>query len=137
MENYNLNKTICDMFKMGERVNCEWRGRIGPVLTLKLFNRNINLCFCHRKEERCFTVKDYTFPLCSRCCGLYTGIILSMILLWFFPISYSIFSILLMIPLVIDCSTQCFFNRESNNILRFSSGMLFSFGFLSFLGVIL
>ena len=125
------------MFKMGERVNFEWVKRIGPVITINIFNRNMGLCFCHRKEERCFKIHNNTFPICSRCCGLYAGAMLSMILLWFFPIYFPLFCILLLFPLIIDGGAQYLFDRESNNMLRFSTGLLFSFGMVNLLGVII
>jgi len=122
---------------MGRKINYEWKKQIGPVLYINLFNKRIGLCFCHRKKNRCFKFRGYTFPICSRCCGLYIGIILSIILLWFFPIFNPYFSVLLLYPLMIDFGIQHLLNPEGNNIIRFSTGLLFSFGILMILGVII
>ena len=124
-----------EWYKMGERLNYEWKEQVGPVLNVNLFNKRIGLCFCHRKDERCFKFRGYTFPICSRCCGLYIGITLSIILLFFFQISHFLFCLLLL-PLIIDGSVQYFFDWKSNNIRRFSTGLLFSIGLVYLLGVI-
>lgn len=121
---------------MRERVTLEWREHIGPVLTLKLFHRKFGFCFCHRKKERCFKIKDYTFPICSRCTGLIVGIVFTMIYLYAAPFPSSPLSIFLTFPLLIDGFTQQFLNRESNNMLRFLTGLLFSFAVIAFLEVI-
>jgi len=120
---------------MGERFNYKWKEEVGPVISINLFNKIINLCFCHRKKNRCIKLKDYTFPICSRCLGLYIGLMLSVMLLYFFQMYYPFFCILLLFPLIIDSSAQYFFNYESNNLLRFSTGLLFSFGMVNLLGV--
>ncbi|WP_129690997.1 DUF2085 domain-containing protein [Gottfriedia acidiceleris] len=80
---------------------------------------------CHRKQERSFHIGSYTFPLCARCSAVLIGylflpflfMISSLLLWWYIP--------LLMMPLLIDGYTQKWNWRESNNYLRFITGLLF------------
>ena len=118
------------MFSMGSKVNFEWREQIGPIITLNLFNRNFGFCFCHQKKDRCFTIRNYVFPLCSRCCGILIGIPLSIILLAFAMKLPVLVSVALVVPLVVDGMTQFFTKRYSNNYLRFITGCMFSIGLL-------
>ena len=89
------------------------------VLLKKVFN-------CHQIPERSFFIRGRQFPLCARCTGILAGIIL-------FPI-FIIIDIqppfYLMLPLIIDGSIQLFYCIMSNNLRRFLTGILFSFGFL-------
>ena len=83
---------------------------------------------CHRRPERSFFYKGRQFPVCARCTGFYISGIASIILIKFFPVPYSLttlfLGILLLIPCAIDGFTQLFEMRESNNTLRFITGML-------------
>ena len=80
---------------------------------------------CHRRIDRSLRIGKYTFPLCARCTAILMGyvflpflFIFSSYLLWsYIPI--------LMIPLLIDGYTQKWKWRESNNYLRFGTGILF------------
>lgn len=122
---------------MNERISYEWRERVGPAITIYVFNRKISFCFCHRLEERSFKFRGYTFPLCSRCTGLILGIFFTMMLFLILGPQNPLIGITLMIPFLVDSLTQFTKKRESNNILRFSSGTLFSIGFFNLLWVIL
>ena len=113
---------------MDGKVNFEWRERTEPILTLNIFNRNIGVCLCHAKVERCFKIRDYVFPICSRCCGILIGIPLSIILLAIGVKLPLLVSALLIAPLVVDGMTQSFTRRYSNNYLRFITGCVFSLG---------
>jgi len=78
---------------------------------------------CHQIPERSFIINGRQVPLCARCCGIILGLFLS-------PSSILIFidfkiSILLPLICVIDATTQLYGIRNSNNFLRFSSGILF------------
>ena len=121
-------------FKMGGEINLKRRERIGPILTLNIFNRNIGICLCHAKVERCFKIRNYTFPICSRCCGLLIGIPISIILLSLLANIPLIIAIFLVLPLIIDGMTQSFTKRFSNNHLRFFTGIMFSLGLFFILG---
>lgn len=52
-------------------------------------------------------------------------------LLWFYQISL-LFSILLILPTLIDGFTQAYLNRESTNFLRFVTGMIAGIGMSGF-----
>ena len=111
-----------------------WEKRAGPVLLVKVGNRKLGFAFlCHRRPERSFKVFGYSFPLCSRCTGLLAGF-LGLIWLASFQISLPLFAVaLLMLPLAVDGLTQLAGFRESNNVLRFLTGFMFTFGLVSLL----
>lgn len=91
----------------------------------------INL-ICHRIPERTFNIKGYYFPVCSRCTGIYIGAIFYYLLVYFLFIDYNIYLIsmatLMVVPTFIDGFTQLLGYRESNNILRFFTGLLAGIG---------
>lgn len=98
---------------------------------------NIANLICHRKPERSFFIKEYQFPVCARCTGFYIALILYFAYACFFYVDYSFLlifiAVLFLIPTFIDGFTQFFGQRESNNHLRFITGL---FGGLS-LGIII
>ncbi|XZF74192.1 DUF2085 domain-containing protein [Bacillus sp. AL-1R] len=85
----------------------------------------LNWIPCHRRQDRSFRISSYTFPLCARCTAILFGylflpflfMIASFLYWWYIPI--------LMFPLLIDGFTQKWNWRESNNFLRFITGLLF------------
>jgi uncharacterized membrane protein len=87
---------------------------------------------CHRKPERSFFYKGKQFPVCARCTGIHIGYLFYPLLLfkviWFsFPVT-----ILLILPTAIDGFTQAYWNRESNNWLRFVTGLAAGVGLMTF-----
>jgi uncharacterized membrane protein len=99
--------------------------QLGPILYIQIRNRKYGLCFCHRKKDRSiffFGLENY---LCSRCMGLLFGGIFGILLMWIRIEIPIILLILLMIPMLIDGFTQLFYWRESNNVIRFFSGLGF------------
>jgi uncharacterized membrane protein len=87
---------------------------------------------CHQKPERSFFLRGKQIPLCSRCLGIYSSYILSLILLYFFGryiyISSSVMIFLLFVgfvPIFVDGITQLKGLRQSNNYLRLFTGVLF------------
>ncbi|PEL13072.1 DUF2085 domain-containing protein [Bacillus sp. AFS017336] len=80
---------------------------------------------CHRKQERSFRIGSYTFPLCARCTAILVGYLLLPILFMFSSFLYWWYIPILMIPLLVDGYTQKWKWRESNNVLRFITGLLF------------
>jgi len=82
---------------------------------------------CHRIPERTFKVKNHYFPVCARCTGIYIAGFTYFFIAAFVPIVYSIeliiLGILLIIPTAIDGITQLLDKRESNNKLRFLTGL--------------
>lgn len=95
---------------------------------------------CHRLPERSFHFKNHQFPVCARCTGFYTGLVIFLIYNAIFPISYTlnllILSILLLIPTSIDGFTQYLGLRESNNNLRFITGLIGGIGLIIFFKII-
>lgn len=89
---------------------------------------------CHRKPERSFFIKGHQFPVCARCTGFYTTIIIYTIIAYNIPITYThryvIFGIILCVPSVIDGITQLLKFRESNNMLRFFTGLIGGIGLM-------
>lgn len=92
------------------------------------YGRIISRFICHRIPERTFQIKGTYFPVCSRCTGLYTGAILYYIYALFNFINYSqtviIISFVCILPLLTDGISQFLGLRESNNILRFITGLM-------------
>lgn len=96
-------------------------------------NENIRRVYiCHRRPERSFKIKDYYFPVCARCTGIYTGIFSSFIFIYFVNVQYDIIlifaAILMVLPTFLDGITQFFSLRESNNTLRFVTGLIAGIG---------
>ncbi|MDY9924322.1 DUF2085 domain-containing protein [Methanobacterium sp.] len=95
--------------------------------------RIISRFFCHRIPERTFHVKGRYFPVCSRCTGLYIGAFLYLIYVYFNYVNYSrlliLIAILITIPTILDGLTQFIGSRESNNSLRFGTGLIGGIGF--------
>ncbi|MBP2046531.1 putative membrane protein [Methanobacterium aggregans] len=91
-----------------------------------------NFIICHRKPERTFKIRGHYFPVCSRCTGLYIGAFSYFIYAYFFYVEYSLsliaLAILMIIPTFTDGFTQLLGFRESNNILRFTTGLIGGLG---------
>ncbi|SEK23806.1 Uncharacterized membrane protein [Methanobrevibacter gottschalkii] len=89
---------------------------------------NITNLICHRKPERSFHIYGYQFPVCTRCTGFYITMFLYFGYTYFFFVDYTIhvilLAMLLLIPTVIDGLTQLMGHRESNNNLRFITGLM-------------
>ena len=97
--------------------------------------KHIRLTFCHRKPERSFFWRNKKFPVCARCTGIHIGY-LSFPFFTFNIISLNIWvAIALIFPTYIDGWTQAFFNRESNNILRVTTGFLCGVGMMSLVAI--
>jgi uncharacterized membrane protein len=102
------------------------------LMESKYYKLITNVTICHRLPERTFNIKGHYFPVCSRCTGLLLGFLSFFIFLYFNHIPYSInlliFSVLIMFPTVIDGYTQLIGLRESNNALRFFTGLIGGIG---------
>lgn len=83
---------------------------------------------CHRKPERSFFIHGHQFPVCSRCTGIYSSILLFLVYTYIFPIHYTqaylYVAVILVLPCLIDGVTQLLHYRESNNTLRFITGYM-------------
>ena len=82
---------------------------------------------CHQMTSRSFKLRDYVFPICARCTGIYMGILLSVILGYYTKLYY--FYPIFMIPLIVDGIIQKKTNYRSNQFKRFLTGILFGPGF--------
>ncbi len=98
---------------------------------------NIKYVFCHRLPSRTLRFKGRYFPVCARCTGIYLGTLLTLLLHYFFILTLSkdldkylfFIPLILMIPAVVDGTTQLLRWRESNNFLRVVTGLLCGIGF--------
>jgi uncharacterized membrane protein len=92
------------------------------------------ISFCHRMPERTFKIKGHYFPVCSRCTGIYLGALCYSIYTYFFYVKYTwiliLLAILMIIPTFIDGFTQLLEMRESNNTLRFTTGLISGLGLM-------
>jgi uncharacterized membrane protein len=87
---------------------------------------------CHRKPERTFNIRGHYFPVCARCTGFYIGAFSYFVYVYFYFVDYIlpliIIAFLMIIPTFIDGTTQLIGFRESNNLLRFSTGLIGGIG---------
>ncbi len=92
-----------------------------------IFRRNYLALFfgCHQSSSRSFKIKNYVLPLCSRCTGIYFGIIIVAIISDYRIFPFYIYPIL-GLPLIIDGLLQKFGNIQSANPRRFITGLLFA-----------
>lgn len=90
------------------------------------------IVLCHRNPERTFKIFGRYFPVCSRCTGIYLAIFFYLILLYVFPVQYNlniiVLALILVIPTFLDGLTQLYLQRESTNLIRFSTGLLCGIG---------
>jgi uncharacterized membrane protein len=111
-------------------MKCEftWITRIGPVIIFEFNDRNYGLCFCHRNPEhsiRFFGMEKY---LCARCLGILCGGIIGGTVSFFgYTIPFPV-SLLLLLPLIVDGILQALEIRQSTNVRRLATGVLFGFG---------
>lgn len=93
------------------------------------------LWFCHRLPERSFVLHGKQFPVCARCTGIWVGYVAALpLLLWNLLPWY--LALGLALPAIIDGTTQLLHWRTSNNLLRFSTGILLGIAELVLFGTI-
>lgn len=84
---------------------------------------------CHQMPQRSLFIGKWQMPVCSRCLGIGLGSLLAL------PAAGlrrpSIWQAGLMLPMAVDGLTQRYGQRESNNLLRFTTGWLAGFGYMS------
>ncbi|NLK21660.1 MAG: DUF2085 domain-containing protein [Epulopiscium sp.] len=89
---------------------------------------------CHQFPERSFFIQGTKMPLCARCTGIYLGMFLGFLYLYFrrrnkgnTPPSFQflIGMILCWIPMILDGVTSYMGFRETTNITRLLTGFLF------------
>jgi uncharacterized membrane protein len=116
-------------------VTLEWNKEIGPVLFLERGDRRYGLCFCHRRKDRstrCFGLERL---FCSRCLGVLLGGAAGLLCVVLHYRIDVIWSLLLLLPLVLDGFLQLFRERESTNTVRLATGFLFGLGLQFLLAV--
>ncbi len=82
---------------------------------------------CHQRIDRSCKFDNHVMNICSRCFGIYSGIIFSIPLSIVFQSNWML---VLVIPMILDGIMQYKTKYESNNIKRYLSGVLFGFGFV-------
>lgn len=92
---------------------------------------------CHKKPDRTFKIKDHYFPVCSRCTGIYIGAFSFFVYSYLFEVEYNIFTLLIAVLMLIlafsDALTQYYGIRNSNNAIRFFTGLIEGIGIIIFI----
>lgn len=91
---------------------------------------------CHQMPSRSFFWKGKQFPICARCTGIHIGN-LSLPIFLFSLVTLNIWwTLFLILPTYIDGWSQAYFDRESNNILRVTTGFMAGVGIMSLASII-
>ncbi len=93
---------------------------------------------CHQRAERSFFIFGEKMAVCARCFGIYAGFLVG-------TVAYALYRklenkkmpdykvvLLALLPLAIDGITQLLGFRESTNMLRLVTGMLFGIIFMQY-----
>lgn len=96
-------------------------------------NDSLKFAICHQMPERSFKYKGKQFPLCARCTGIFIGYFAFPLFQLQIIIPSLLLIIMLSIPMFIDSITQSMNYRESNNLLRVTTGFLFGAAQISFI----
>lgn len=92
---------------------------------------------CHQMADRSFSFRNYQFPVCARCTGIIIGEIISIIVFILHLRLNTITCTCIMLPLIVDGTVQYRTNYISNNIKRLITGLLFGFGFMQILCILI
>lgn len=88
------------------------------------FMRIGNRCGCHQREDRSFFIRNWQFPICSRCTGILVGQIIGIILcIFMIKIPFAI-DILFLFIMFLDWYIQYKNIRQSTNFRRLLTGTL-------------
>lgn len=90
---------------------------------------------CHQLSERSFHIGIRQFPLCARCTGIYLALAIGLIISTIYLPSL-LFSIIIMLPMLIDGFTQLLTPYESNNLRRLGTGLLFGYAASSIIVIV-
>ncbi|APY00379.1 putative membrane protein [Lacinutrix venerupis] len=96
----------------------------------------LSFSYCHRLPERSFFYKGKQFPLCARCTGINLAYFLIPVFAFGFIKISLWWSIIMILPTYIDGTIQAYTKYESNNILRFTTGIISGIGTVSLLTII-
>ena len=101
------------------------------------FGRLLQIVYgCHCLDERSFHFKGKKFPICARCTGIFVGNLISIPLLFVYIPSFYL-CVILMLPLIIDGTVQYLTKYNSNNFLRFITGLLWGYALINMMVIIL
>lgn len=89
---------------------------------------SLHFVSCHRLAERSFFYKGRQFPVCARCTGLVIGYLVYPFMLFRLIEISLLMNVIFQLPMLIDGGTQAWSLRESNNTLRFLTGVLSGVG---------
>ena len=88
-------------------------------------------CGCHQMATRSFFYKNFQYPLCARCTGIFIGQFFIAPIILILGYNNLILNIVLFIPLVIDGLLQYFKIIESNNLRRLVTGLMAGYSIMS------
>lgn len=114
----------------------EWDDEIGPIVIVNLNNKNYGFCFCHKMKDRSIWFFGLEKIFCSRCLGIIIGGIIGILLAISGFFLNVFFSIIFLLPLIIDGLYQATGKKESTNFVRLITGFLFGLGLQSIVGTI-
>ena len=87
---------------------------------------------CHCRPERSFSFRGKPFPICARCTGELVGMVLGLVVCWFYlPPTWV--PCVLLLPMILDGFWQLLTHRESTNPRRFATGSLFGYALVALL----
>jgi len=96
----------------------------------------VKFVVCHRKPERSFFFKGRQFPVCARCTGILLGYLAFPLFLTNI-VSFGFWTALVLnLPVYLDGTTQALGWRESDNTLRFITGLLSGIGQIGIISII-
>ena len=88
-----------------------------------------NFCGCHQKPERSFFIRQYQFPVCARCLGVWLGYVIGLLTFKLYTPSFVV-CILLMCIMLFDWLLQYNEIIMSNNHRRLITGMMCGYGLI-------
>lgn len=101
-------------------------------LTNKSLIRRFCRLLCHQREERCFKIRNYVFPICARCTGILISFLVSLVCIKN-KIEISFFvAILLLSVMFCDWILQYLNILMSTNRRRFLTGLIGGVGLTYF-----
>jgi uncharacterized membrane protein len=121
---------ICiPVFILGTSVLCSWAVAHGASANWRIPFR----IFCHGIPERCLLLWGVPMPICARCTAIYIGLFAGLITFAAMPwMREGVLRIVMyaaILPLAVDGITQLIHLRESNNALRFGTGIIAGLAF--------
>jgi uncharacterized membrane protein len=98
---------------------------IGPILIFHIREYRFAFCFCHRRKDRSIRFFGLEKWFCSRCLGILLGSCAGLSLAMMNIRSPWYWTMILVIPMIIDGVSQASGYQESSNPVRLLTGFLF------------